>query len=227
LRLRVKQETRCTHASMSYGAKQGNYLNQRQPSGSTCANGFSITLLSVALLKPWTAIAGGALYLGRLGGQRVESLADALEQGHACSTRIRLIDSSTGIGSAAMRSASVEPSIRASANARTPSDSTSPKMGAMLGWLSEASTLASRSKRALRSGSAENAAGSTSARLRDRAWCPWPDTLRPSRLRRVWRRSDSVRWLGRSFLQFRVPVHHYSTAGEAESPPTGSSRKRL
>ena len=69
--------------------------------------------------------------------------------------------SSSGTGPRASRSASVSPSTSSITSARRPSDSSSPWIAAMLGWLSDASTCASRLKRTMRSGSLAKTSGST------------------------------------------------------------------
>jgi hypothetical protein len=70
-------------------------------------------------------------------------------------------DSTTGIGPWERRAARSSPSTISIARNRTPSAEPTPYTAAIPGWLSEASTRASRSNRAIRSGSLANSVGST------------------------------------------------------------------
>ena len=72
---------------------------------------------------------------------------------------------------------------RSRTKARTPSDSSTPWIAAMLGWLNEARTLASRSKRARRSGSSARSGGrifSATSRSSAVSWAPYTSPIPPS-----------------------------------------------
>jgi len=92
--------------------------------------------------------------------------------------------SSTGIGPFFIWSASVSPSTSSTTGKIVPSDSSSPWIAAMLVWLSDASSLASRWQRATRSESLANSSDRTLIAT-CRAFNPSPDIPPPCRLCRA------------------------------------------